>query len=720
MSTKPDFAQMHSAITKAESLAQSLQEIADDNQQRAERIRSLSIAIQRKQATVRLDNLSIRELEDTKPAIRIQTLEDAGYNTIGDVYRATDDELMALPGIGEKSSSAIRNITDTFLDQIAAREPIHLSAEPSDQTLAELETELVRCKYCGEVCIDAAPILEATGSVAKEIVPKIRIRSAFGWFFSGKKKKEETAEALAILTEYCDGIQVQRAERLLGLYEDYRSISTDECMADLRKNAATYYALLERILGQTGGQKTYHSIPEKVAAEIEEETLATDRFKGDLRAYQEFGAKYILHQKRVLLGDEMGLGKTIQAIAVMAHLESLLNRENRGGRFLVVCPASVLTNWCREIRKFSEVKAYLLHGKTFDSSLTAWKESGGAAVTNYESMEKLVDHVNNKMHLELFVIDEAHYIKNPEAKRTKYVHMLEDESERILLMTGTPLENNVDEMCELIGFIRPELIPKIRKYVGRRDAPGFHEMLAPAYLRRHRSDVLKELPPLTEEVEWCTMTPSDQAAYAEQVRKENFTGMRRVSFLQETGLPSAKLQRLKELCEEAVSENRKVIVFSYFRETLQKVQDAQGFSIAGEITGDTKPEARQGIINHFQNLDGGGVLLCQIIAGGTGLNIQAASVVIFCEPQIKPSLTKQAISRVYRMGQIQDVLVYHLVMENTVDEAVLRILANKEEEFSLFAEESALADAADMIIGKEWIQEVLEEERQKYLPAVIS
>ena len=80
MSTKPDFAQMHSAITKAESLAQSLQEIADDNQQRAERIRSLSIAIQRKQATVRLDNLSIRELEDTKPAIRIQTLEDAGYH----------------------------------------------------------------------------------------------------------------------------------------------------------------------------------------------------------------------------------------------------------------------------------------------------------------------------------------------------------------------------------------------------------------------------------------------------------------------------------------------------------------------------------------------------------------------------------------------------------------------------------------------------------------
>jgi SNF2 family DNA or RNA helicase len=105
-------------------------------------------------------------------------------------------------------------------------------------------------------------------------------------------------------------------------------------------------------------------------------------------------------------------------------------------------------------------------------------------------------------------------------------------------------------------------------------------------------------------------------------------------------------------------------------------------------------------------------------AGGTGLNIQAAGVVIFCEPQIKPSLTRQAIARVYRMGQTRNVLVYHLLCENTVDEAVRKLLESKQEEFDLFADESALADAADNLLDREWIRKFIEEEHRRYLPAV--
>ena len=112
------------------------------------------------------------------------------------------------------------------------------------------------------------------------------------------------------------------------------------------------------------------------------------------------------------------------------------------------------------------------------------------------------------------------------------------------------------------------------------------------------------------------------------------------------------------------------------------------------------------------------MLVCQIQSGGTGLNIQAASVVIFCEPQIKPSLTRQALSRVYRMGQVRTVLVYHLLCEDTVDEAVMKILDTKQIEFDLFAEESVLADAADDLADREWIGSVIEEERRKYLPAI--
>ena len=138
----------------------------------------------------------------------------------------------------------------------------------------------------------------------------------------------------------------------------------------------------------------------------------------------------------------------------------------------------------------------------------------------------------------------------------------------------------------------------------------------------------------------------------------------------------------------------------------------------GEITGSTPVEERQALIDRFSDAEGGGVLVCQIQSGGTGLNIQAASVVIFCEPQIKPSLTRQALSRVYRMGQVRTVLVYHLLCEDTVDEAVMKILDTKQIEFDLFAEESVLADAADDMADREWIGAVIEEERRKYLPAI--
>ena len=520
---------------------------------------------------------------------------------------------------------------------------------------------------------------------------------------------------------------------------------------DFEKNSAAFYALLEKLTGtQTRQEMVYSSIPAQLAAKIEDHPLDLSSFKGNLRAYQDFGARYILEQKKVLLGDEMGLGKTIQAIAAMAHLYT----ENPRSRFLIVCPASVLINWCREIGKFSHVTPYLLHGGHKKETFAAWKEKGGAAVTNYENMDWVAKEINERMHLDLLVIDEAHYIKNPRALRTKRIRTLEDESERILLMTGTPLENHVDEMCELIGFVKPELAGEIRRFAGLRQVPAFREMLASAYLRRRREDVLEELPPLTIENEWCAMTQQDREAYAPTVMDRSFVSMRRVSFLQEDPHTSSKALRLKELCEQACSEGRKVVIYSWFRETIRRVVEILGEGrttpagnagsteseksdfaadgleqkkktgaedaniLVGEITGSTPIEERQAVIDRFSEAAGGSILVCQVQAGGTGLNIQAASVVIFCEPQIKLSLTRQALSRVYRMGQVRSVLVFHLLCEDTVDEAVMRILDAKQMEFDLFAEESVLADAADDLADREWIKSVIEEERRKYLPAI--
>lgn len=422
-----------------------------------------------------------------------------------------------------------------------------------------------------------------------------------------------------------------------------------------------------------------------------------------------------------------------------------------------------MINWCREIVKFSEVKAHLLHGPFLETSFERWNTDGGAAVTNYESMGKIFSRIDGKMRLALLVIDEAHYIKNPEAKRTRYIHSLEDESDRILLMTGTPLENNVIEMCQLIGFVRPDMDWKIRENAAMRHVPAFREMLAPVYLRRQRDQVLDELPPCTEEEEWCAMTPQDLETYSSCAIEGSFNGMRRVSFLQDDLRTSSKAVRLLELCEEAGDEGKRIVIYSFFRETLRKTaalledwnkkrednpdspagQIVQDFEedrnnggnedrnnggdedqtgsrhiYIGMITGSTPAADRQKIVDRFSGSPEGSILLCQVQAGGTGLNIQAAGVVIFCEPQIKPSLTRQAIARVYRMGQTRNVLVYHLLCENTVDEAVRKLLESKQEEFDLFADESALADAADNLLDREWIRKFIEEEHRRYLPAV--
>jgi SNF2 family DNA or RNA helicase len=216
------------------------------------------------------------------------------------------------------------------------------------------------------------------------------------------------------------------------------------------------------------------------------------------------------------------------------------------------------------------------------------------------------------------------------------------------------------------------------------------------------------------------LTASDLQAYVEAVTSGNLMAMRRVSFLQEDMGGSSKAQRLLELCREAGEDQKRIVVFSYFRETLDKAAEVLKEYVIGEITGSTDVHARQEMIDRFSQSLGGSVLLCQVQAGGFGLNIQAAAVVIFCEPQIKPSLERQAIARVFRMGQIHSVMVFHLLNEDTVDEEIQKILTGKEQDFLLFADESAMAQAVAHLEDREWIRQVVEEQRRKYLPAVIS
>ena len=731
----PDFKEIDRLIVSLRALDERFGQISSDAARREQKVKQLCQSVLKENAAGSLAEIPVGELKNSKAGIRVGALEKAGFSTLLDLYNAPNWKLGNIEGIGDKQVASIRNILNEFLKRLSARSHIRLTTDEGDAKSRALITEMAKYRHSARIAKEAAPIVPELHSFVEETSAAVVIRNRLGWFFSRRQTKEDTVFAVARLLEYVRSLQYERVKNLIGMHDEACGMSEAAALEDFKKNGASYYALIEKLTG-TGKEREliYSSIPAQLAEEIDAFDLDTSGFQGDLRAYQGFGARYILTLGRVLLGDEMGLGKTIQAIAAMAHLYAA----DPESRFLVVCPASVMVNWCREITKFSAIKSHLLHGAMLEDSLDSWIRRGGAAVTNYESLSKIIGAVDGQMKIDMLVIDEAHYIKNPEAKRTKYIHTLEDESERILMMTGTPLENKVDEMCELIGFVRPDLVKEIRSNAGMRHVPEFREILAPVYLRRQRDMVLDELPPLTIEEEWCAMTPSDRAAYMAEVQGGNFMGMRRVSFLQEDMETSSKAIRLKELCDLAMEEGRKVIVYSFFRDTIRKVirllggtadgtvaggtaaGSAAGGMVVGSITGSTPVEERQDLIDRFTETPGGAVLVSQVQAGGTGLNIQAAGIVIFCEPQIKPSLEWQALSRVYRMGQVQNVLVYHLLCENTVDEAVRAILARKEEEFDLFAQESVIADAADGLTEKEWIRKLVEDERRKYLPAVVA
>ena len=203
--------------------------------------------------------------------------------------------------------------------------------------------------------------------------------------------------------------------------------------------------------------------------------------------------------------------------------------------------------------------------------------------------------------------------------------------------------------------------------------------------------MLTELPELIENQEWCTLLPQEEAIYENAVLGKQYNEARRVSWNVNDLSNSSKASRMLELIEEAESEGRKVIVFSFFLDTIRKLSLLLGSKCTDPINGSVSPQRRQEIIDNFDRAPAGTVLLAQIQAGGTGLNIQSASVVILCEPQFKPSIENQAISRAYRMGQTRNVLVYRLLCQNTVDERIMEILEQKQAAFDAFADKSDAA-----------------------------
>ena len=634
-----------------------------------------------------LRDVPIEEINRGKRGLRVKALRENGFATIADAATASAQTLAAVNGVSEDGAFAIRAVVEDIIEKTWRDVHVRLSSDDRSTAASQLVTAISKLRRGGTVAADCrALLLRDKPEIDLAMNDLEAAAGVFSWFFASGEKRRRAIGAFGVLSALLEGAYGRDAAALTQRFRKIRETTEEEAWQDFNENSVSFINILEDVCpGVLGGGDSVYGLPEDLAHEIAEEGWSPDGLLCRLRRYQEWGVKYILHQGRVLLGDEMGLGKTVQAIAAMVSL-----RNTGATHFLVVCPAGVLANWCREIGRKSDLPVTGIHGPGKGAALQSWLRAGGVAVTTYETTAAV--SLPEDMRVAMLVVDEAHYIKNPDTQRSANVRALCARADRLLFMTGTALENRVDEMIELIRILRPEIARSVQSKAFLVAAPQFRAAVAPVYYRRKREDVLTELPELIESREWCTLGVREELLYELAVLDKNYADARRVSWVVEDLRHSSKARRMLELVAESAEDQRKILVFSFFLETLRKVKELLGERCMGPIDGSVPPQRRQEIIDAFDAAPAGTVLAAQIQSGGTGLNIQSASVVILCEPQFKPSSENQAISRAYRMGQTRHVLVYRLLCENTVDEKILDILESKQTIFDAFADRSVAAD----------------------------
>ncbi|MEO7143379.1 MAG: DEAD/DEAH box helicase [Bryobacteraceae bacterium] len=438
--------------------------------------------------------------------------------------------------------------------------------------------------------------------------------------------------------------------------------------------------------------------------------------KVTLFPYQLRGALFAGCRGRVVIADDMGLGKTIEAIAAAAWL-----RERRGiERVLVIAPASVKYQWQTEIQKFCGLPAQVIDGPLPQRN-KLYEAPAFFTLASYELAIRDLDQMR-ALRPDLIILDEAQRIRNWSTSTARAVKQLK--SRYAFVLTGTPLENKLEELYSVVEFVDGRRLgPAFRfvaehvertasgKVTGYRGLDRIRKQLEPILLRRTRAEVLTDLPPRTDQIFHVPMTDEQAAPYMEQQhivaqlvakwQRQKWISemdMRRLTcalqnmrmlcdstflFDKETNF-SPKLKEFREIIRElALEENRKVVVFSeYERMTRLAGEELKKLRIEFvSLHGGVPAQKRGALMEKFRE-DPACRVFFSTDAGGVGLNLQTASAVINFEPPWNPARLEQRIARVHRLGQTQPVQVIHLLTENSIEERVWEILRQKKAVFA--------------------------------------
>lgn len=673
-----------------------LQLVRDAKDAAERKIQKLGTSIRNRDVDRSLAEMPVHALKaSTSGRLRLGAIEQVGLTTVQDVLEF-GPLLSTIDGVGEQTARQTWAAAETMRSMVQRETPLRIDVKrrhpETSRLLSQLWTwaqtseMLTRAEQAADVVTGLAPLLDHRPHVNGSLPSHLVVAS------SGVA--ERLSDALVMIGRW--GAEAAALDR-----------PPEDPWSDFLARPADYLGwmgllgFLTEEEGAAEGQLSSDLIDKVRAQDLDTSLL----HEVSLRGYQDFGARFALVQRKVVIGDEMGLGKTIEALAMLAHLHA-----KGATHSVVVCPAAVLSNWSREIRARSDLEVFVLHGYERWSSSRRWSRRGGVAVTTFATLRSVLQEIGEQDEIHAVVVDEAHYIKNPDARRTADTRVLIDAACHALLLTGTPIENRLQEFVNLVSYLQPDLLRRLETY-----SPGaFPKLIAPAYLRRNQEDVLTELPERIEVEEWLPMSQYDETQYVAAVAEGNFMAMRRAALL--GGDRSAKLERLVELIQEARANHRKVIVFSYFRDVLDCVMGVVDGAVFGPMTGSVPANERQRIVDAYTEAPAGAVLVSQIAAGGVGLNIQAGSVVIICEPQVKPSMETQAVARAHRMGQTETVQVHRLLSDEGVDRKMVEILAEKQRLFDEFARVSHTADSAPEAIDiseADLAREVIAAERER-------
>lgn len=464
--------------------------------------------------------------------------------------------------------------------------------------------------------------------------------------------------------------------------EDNAKVSMDKKLQQLRK--------FESIEG--------HPVPKK--------------FKGELRPYQKAGYDWLLFLNEYKFGgclaDDMGLGKTVQTLALLQHEKD----KGVANATLLIMPTSLIYNWKRESRKFTPaIKIYDYTGTHRQKDISLF-EGYDLVVTSYGIIRRDIEELS-AYYFNYVILDESQAIKNPSSNISKAVRKLN--SKHRLILTGTPLENSTLDLWSQMSFVNPGLLGQqsffkkkyqvpIEKQQSEEHTKRLYNIIKPFILRRHKSQVAKDLPEKIENVYYSSMTEEQREKYEEvknQYRNqilahiEDF-GVNKSQMLLLQGLTklrqianhpkltdpeysagSGKMDDMLIMMENALAEDHKILIFSQFVKHLTIVRgliEERGIEYC-YLDGATKNREEQ--VERFQNDNNVRLFLISLKAGGLGLNLTEADYVFLLDPWWNPAVEAQAIDRAHRIGQTRKVITYKFIMSDTVEEKILELQQRK-------------------------------------------